>query len=128
VGAGAYATRLTAAWNVGSTPNGGYAMSSALRALVDVTARPDPVSVTVHYLRPATPNGDGVITTRVVRSGRSATYATATLAQEGTERLTVTAVLADLSAPVSATPDPQLTLVAPDIPPPDECADRADLD
>ena len=127
-GGGDYSTRLSAAWNIGANPNGGYAMSSALRALVDATARPDPVSVTVHFLRPATPEADGSISTRVVRSGRSATYATATLLQDGTERLTVTAVLADLSAPVAATPDPGLTVAAPDIPPPEACADRGDLD
>jgi acyl-CoA thioesterase len=125
---GTYTTRLSAAWNIGATPNGGYAMTSALRALVDVARRPDPVSVTVHYLRPATPDADGMITTRVVRSGRSATYATATLVQDATERLTVAAVLADLSAPVSTMADPQLTVVAPDIPPPEACVDRGDLD
>ena len=68
-GDGTYTTRVSSAWNIGATPNGGYAMSSALRALVDVTGRPDPASVTVHYLRPATPDADGTITTRVVRSG-----------------------------------------------------------
>jgi acyl-CoA thioesterase len=127
-GSGSYTTRLSAAWNIGTTPNGGYAMSSALRALVDVTARPDPASVTVHYLRPATPDADGMITTRVVRSGRSATYAAATLVQDGTERLTVAAVLADLSESVSTAPDPALTLAAPEIPPPAACADRGELD
>ncbi len=127
-GDGIYTTRLSAAWNIGATPNGGYAMSSALRALVDVTGRPDPVSVTVHYLRPAVPDAEGTITTRVVRSGRSAVFVTATLVQGGMERLTVAAVLADLSAPVDTMSNPQLTLVAPDIPPPEECTDRADLD
>jgi acyl-CoA thioesterase len=128
IGDGVYTTRLSAAWNIGATPNGGYAMSSALRALVDVTGRPDPVSVTVHYLRPATPDADGMITTRVVRSGRSASYATATLVQDATERLTVAAVLADLSAPRGTMPDPRLTVVAPEIAPPEACADRGDLD
>ncbi len=127
-GDGTYTTRLSSAWNIGATPNGGYAMSSTLRALVDATGRPDPVSMTVHYLRPAIPDADGTITTRVVRSGRTATYATAALVQDGTERLTVTAVLADLSAPVSTVPDPGLTVAAPDVPPPEACTDRSDLD
>jgi acyl-CoA thioesterase len=127
-GDGTYTTRLSAAWNIGATPNGGYAMSSALRALVDMTGRPDPVSVTIHYLRPATPDADGMITTRVVRPGRAATYATATLVQDATERLSVAAVLADLSAPVGTMPDPGLTVVAPDIPPPEACVDRGELD
>ena len=127
-GNGTYTTRLSSAWNISTTPNGGYAMSSVLRALVDVAGRPDPVSVTVHYLRPATPDADGTITTRIVRSGRSATYATATLVQDGTERLMVAAVLADLSAPVGTGPAPELTLGAPAIPPPEACTDRGDLD
>jgi len=127
-GDGIYTTRLSSAWNIGTTPNGGYAMSAALRALVEVTGRPDPASVTIHYLRPAIPDADGTISTRVVRTGRSAAYATATLVQEATARLTVTAVLADLSAPAGTTLDRSPTLAAPDIPPPDACTDRGDLD
>ena len=127
-GDGAYTTRLSSAWNIGATPNGGYAMSSALRALVEVTGRPDPVSVTVHYLRPAAPDADGTITTRIVRSGRSAAYATAALVQDGSERLTVAAVVSDLSAPIGTMPDTALTVAPPDIPPPEACTDRADLD
>ena len=48
--------------------------------------------------------------------------------QDGAERLTVTAVLADLSAPVGTMLDPQFTVPAPAIPPPEACADRGDLD
>jgi acyl-CoA thioesterase len=79
-------------------------------------------------VRPATSDAEGTITTRIVRSGRSATYATATLVQDATERLTVAAVLADLSTPVGTMPDPPITVVAPEMPPPEACVDRGDLD
>jgi acyl-CoA thioesterase len=127
VGEGRYATRLSAAWNIGSNPNGGYAMLSVLRAMVDSAGRPDPVSVTVHYLRPAAPDADGEITTEVVRAGRSGTNVTATLVQEGTARLTVSAILGDLSVPVSEAPDLGLTVAAPAISPPELCVDRSEL-
>jgi acyl-CoA thioesterase len=127
-GDGTYRTHLTAAWNIGANPNGGYAMFPALRAAIDLAQRPDPVSMTVHYLRPATPDGDGTVAARVVRVGRSGTYVTASLEQEGTPRLTVAAILGDLSVPVSDAPDPGLVVAAPEIPPPAACVDRLELD
>ena len=79
VGDGSYATRLSANWCIGNNPNGGYAVQPVLRALADLTGRPDPTSVTVHYLRPALGDADATITTTVVRAGRSGTNVTATL-------------------------------------------------
>ena len=55
----AHVTRLSAAWSIGANPNGGYAVQPVLRALCDVADRPDPASVTVHYLRPALGDADG---------------------------------------------------------------------
>jgi acyl-CoA thioesterase len=125
-GAG-YATRLSAAWNIGANPNGGYAVQSVLRALCDVAGRPDPASVTVHYLRPAVGDADGEIAAAVVRAGRRASNVAGTLTQDGAERLAVAAVLTDLAVPASDVSDPGITLLAPEIPPPDQCVDRAEL-
>ena len=58
VGDGSYETRLSANWCIGNNPNGGYAVQPVLRALADLTGRPDPTSVTVHYLRPALADAD----------------------------------------------------------------------
>lgn len=127
-GHGTYRTRLSDAWNIGPNPNGGYALTPALRAAIDATGRPDPVSVTVHFLRPAAPDSDGEVTTRVVRAGRSGTNVTAALVQEGSERLTMTAIMSDLSSPVSDAADPGLGVAAPEIPAPDACVDRIELD
>lgn len=123
-----YATHLSAAWNIGANPNGGYAAQPVLRALTHVADRPDPVSVTVHYLRPALGDADGTITTEVVRAGRRATNVAGTLIQAGAPRLAVAAVLADLTVPASDVVDPGLTVPAPSIPPPARCVDRLELD
>ena len=39
-------------WNVGNNPNGGYLLAIAVRAMQEETGRPDPVTVTAHYLSP----------------------------------------------------------------------------
>jgi len=69
-------------------PNGGYVAAVLMRALqtrvddLDSTHRP-PRSMTIHY--PAPPRvGDAVITTEIVRAGRSLVTASARLEQEGT--------------------------------------------
>ena len=123
-----YAARLEAAWNIGSNANGGYAVLPALRAMLDLAAHPDPLSLTVHYLRPAEGDGDADVTAGIVRAGRSTTNATATLAQDGTVRLVAHAVLGNLAeAAHGAAPDPGLTPAPPDLPPPDRCVDRRQL-
>jgi acyl-CoA thioesterase len=127
VGDGAYTTHLSAAWSIGANPNGGYAMLPVLRAMIDAAGRPDPLSVTVHYLRPAAADADGEITAHVVRAGRSGSNVVGTLVQDGNARLTVTAVLGELDVPVSEAPEPALTVGAPSIPPPGACVDRAEL-
>lgn len=128
LGAGRYATRLHATWNIGANANGGYALLPALRAMLDTAAHPDPLSVTVHYLRPAAGDHDAEVTARIVRNGRSTTNVRATMTQDGTERLVAQAVLGDLTQPaLGAAADPGLAPDPPDLPPPDECVDRKEL-
>ena len=122
-----FTTRLWDGWSIGTNPNGGYAVQPVLRALTEVAGRPDPASLTVHYLRPALGATDGEVRASVVRSGRRAAFATGSLVQDGDQRLTAAAVLTDLSEPASDAPDPALTLGAPAIPPPDRCVDRQEL-
>ena len=128
LGDGRYATRLHAAWNIGANANGGYALLPALRAMLDLAVHPDPLSVTVHYLRPAEGDCDGEVTARIVRTGRSTTNATATMAQGGTDRLVAHAVLGDLAkAAPGAAADPGLVPEPPELPPPHACVDRKQL-
>jgi acyl-CoA thioesterase len=123
-----YSTRLGAGWNIGANPNGGYALLPALRAMLDVADHPDPLSLTVHFLRPATANCDAEVTARIVRAGRTTTNVAATLIQDGSARLVVHAVLGDLAAVTpGAARGADLALAPPNLPAPEECVDRREL-
>jgi acyl-CoA thioesterase len=128
LGDGRYTTRLASAWNIGTNPNGGYALLPALRAMLELSAHRDPLSVTVHFLRPAVEECDAEVTATIVRAGRTTTNATATMAQDGAPRLIAHAVLGDLAEPMrGAAADPGLGLAPPDLPSPDRCVDRREL-
>ncbi len=128
VGEGRWRTDLSAAWNIGDNPNGGYAATSSVRAMSALVDLPDPVSITTCYLRPGAGDQTGEIEAELVRSGRRSATTTASMAQDGRERLRLMAMFADLEAepPGSATP-PSLSIPPVDLPPPDQCRPRAEL-
>jgi acyl-CoA thioesterase len=118
-GSGRWSVLLTDRWNIGPNPNGGYVLAVIAAALFDAADKPDPLSLTAHYLRPSSP-GPGVVEVEVVRSGRAHTHLHARLVQ-GTERVRVVAVFGDLSAASG----PSLVRVPPpSLPPVDECPPR----
>ena len=110
-------------WNVGNNPNGGYLLAIALRALTEETGRPDPVTVTAHYLSPPTP-GEVEVRTEIVKPGRSFVTATASLIQGDRERVRVIAAFSDLTQREGPT---RISARPPHIPPPDECESLIDL-
>ncbi len=101
-GEGRWSTRLHAAWHIGDTANGGYALTPVLRALGEIAGHPDPLSVTTHFLRPATGDLDGVVTAEQIRVGRTTGVVRGALEQEDRQRLHVTAVF---GAPVDEADD-----------------------
>ena len=72
-----FAGEVAPGWDIGGNANGGYLMAIAGRAMAEAVGRP-PVTLTTHYLRPATP-GPCEIEVSIVRSGRRFATATATL-------------------------------------------------
>lgn len=109
-------------WSIGANPNGGYLLAVAMAALRhQAPQHPDPLSVTVHYLRPGLPGQPCQVDAPVLRTGRTLTTGRATLVQGGTARLEVLAALGDLGAGSA----PVLALPAPAIPPPDHCMARS---
>lgn len=81
---------------IGGALHGGYLMTVASRAMALAVDRPDPVTVTAHFLRPPTV-GDAEVRTEVVRpGGRHATVA-ARLLQDGVECVRLIGTYADLS-------------------------------
>ncbi|MFK7963737.1 MAG: acyl-CoA thioesterase [Burkholderiaceae bacterium] len=112
------------AWNIGANPNGGYLLAIALTALRQaVPSQPDPLSVTVHYLRPGTPNAPCDVVIDLIKTGRSVSTARATVSQAGKSRFEVMASLGKIEAtPAKSTAE--LNPERPDIPPPGDCIIR----
>lgn len=134
-GLGRWVVRLTADWNIGENPNGGYAAAPVVRALAEVAGHDAPISMTTHYLRPALAGIEGVVHTEVVRSGRRTSTLVGSLVQDGKERLRTIATFGDLDGPDPG-PDAErrsgfddlVGLEPPDIPPPDACQGRTSLE
>ena len=114
-------------WSIGDNPNGGYLVANAMTAIQTLAPdHPDPLSVTAHYLRPGSPDTDCDIEARVIRSGRTLTTARASLSQESKARIEVLAAFGDLTSPGAPNAvTEQLTIPAPDIPPPEDCPVRS---
>src|SRR6188508_2728146 len=69
-------------WDINGNANGGYLMALAARGLRQVSGRPDPISVTAHYLAPGRP-GPVQIDAEVVKSGRRFTTVSGRLHRDG---------------------------------------------
>ncbi len=116
-GEGRWRAEIQPGWDIAANANGGYLLAIAGRALCAQAGRPDPITVTGHYLRPGKP-GALEITTDVVRSGRRFETGRATLLADGKPILTVLGTVGDLAQ----TTGPTLVDVEPlDLPPLDEC-------
>jgi hypothetical protein len=104
-------------WDVGGNTNGGYLMSTVGRAIAGATARPDPVTITGHYLTPVGA-GPATIEVRVLRRGRRFSTASASLTFDGRIALAVLATFGDLA---DSDPNaPELLLAEPpDLPAPE---------
>ena len=117
-GPGAWHAEIVDGWDIGGRANGGYMLAIAARAMAADVGRPDPVTMTAHYLAPG-PAGPASVTTSVVRSGRRFATARGTLVAGDRPTLEVLGTFGDLSDPVDA---PTLVRVdPPDLPPVDEC-------
>ena len=124
-GAASFSGRVHPAWNIGANPNGGYLLALAAQALRQCTpAQPDPLSITVHYLRPGLAGQACLIHTQLLRRGRTLSTARATLVQDGGARLEVLAAMGNLGEPAAGAPAP-LTMARPDMPPPEACPGRS---
>lgn len=117
-GDGRYDARLAPGWVVGGGVNGGYLLAvlgSALRAASP--GKPDPLTVTAHYLSASTP-GPATVATTVVREGGATSTLAAELVQDGRPRITALAACTDLA---SLPGDVRTTAVEPDLPPVERC-------
>jgi hypothetical protein len=114
-GAVRFASEVKSGWDIGGNANGGYLLAIAGRAMAETTGRP-PVTLTAHYLRPASA-GPCTIDVSMVRAGRRFATATASLSNDAGEVLRLLGTFGDQvpGGPRYAVDGP------PELPPYDEC-------
>jgi acyl-coenzyme A thioesterase PaaI-like protein len=116
-GPGRWRAVIPPGWDIVGNVNGGVLLAVAGRALCAATGRPDPVTVTGHYLSPAGP-GPIDIAGEIIKQGRRFTTARATLVGSDRPVLTVLGTFGELTGRaevVLADGGP------PTLPPPDQC-------
>lgn len=124
LGQGVWQASVSPRWNVGSAPNGGYLLAIAARAVLADAGRPDPLSITAHYVSPPEP-GALQVAVETVRSGRRYATLAGALRQGESERVRVLAAVGDLGAMQGPT---RVATEAPAVPGPADCVDLADGD
>lgn len=116
--------QIESGWDIGSVPNGGYAMMHIVRAMIEVTGRPDPLSITGHFMKPSAP-GPLDVDVEVVREGRSTATVLATASQQRDgERIEVLRTMGAFGDLDLMDGPEHIEVEAPEIPPPDECVRR----
>lgn len=120
---GVYGAEVHDGWDIMGNANGGYAMALIAHAMRAECERPDPITITLHYLAPLPP-GPVTITAEVVKRGRRFSTVRASLQHGGRTAIVALAAFGDLSAsghaPVHVESSP------PTLPPFDECPARGD--
>jgi len=114
---GGYTTEVSARWDIGGRPNGGYSLALVTAALQRTAGLPDPVTITGHYLRPPLA-GPAAVGVEVVRRGKGHTTLEGRLVQGDEECVRVLATFGDLSR--AAGPS-RAAAIPPALPPPEEC-------
>jgi len=111
-------------WDIGGNANGGYLLALAANGLRLVAGRPDPISITAHFLAPGLP-GDASVAGTVVKAGRRFTTVSGSLEANGRTVVQVLGTFGDLSS------EPGSDFVAvhgspPDLPPIERCVARTE--
>jgi acyl-CoA thioesterase len=118
-GGGRFAGEIRPGWDIGGNANGGYLLAIAARAMSAACGRPDPVTVTAHYLAPAKA-GAVTVDTEVVKSGKRFSTVRATMQDAERPLLTVLGAFSELPE-AGAEPPLRVDAEPPDLPPPDDC-------
>lgn len=122
-GDGRYEGRIAEGWDIRGNANGGYLLALVGRTLVAHTGRPDPVTVTAHYLNPA-PAGPARIDCETIKTGRQFATARACLASGERPLVQATGMFGDLGA-IPAGPE-LMDGGPPELPPVEACVARGE--
>jgi acyl-CoA thioesterase len=116
-GDGAWSGEIASGWDIAGNANGGYLMAMAARAAAAVTGRPDPVSVTAHFLAPGR-SGPVSGEVSVLKEGKRFSTVAVEMGAEGRRLLTM---LGTFGEATGASAVERVGATPPDLPPPDEC-------
>lgn len=116
-------TQIHDGWDIYGNANGGYLMALAAQHMRAVSGRPDPISVTAHYLAPGSA-GPATVDAELVKAGRRFATVSARLSAGGRPVLQLVGAFGDLAANDSHTFE-YVTETPPDLPPFDECPSRS---
>jgi acyl-CoA thioesterase len=116
LGGGRYAATVPPGWDIMGNADGGYLMAIAARAAADAAERPDPVTVTAHFMRP-TGASDVTVETEVLRAGRRFSVVRSTMHSD-TMLVAVLGTYGDLD---DSDHVDRLESGPPDLPPPEDC-------
>jgi acyl-CoA thioesterase len=119
-GDGTYEAEIRPGWDIGGNANGGYLLAMAGRAMAAEAGRPDPVTLTAHYLTPGRP-GPAEVRATVVKAGKRFTTVQATLTSDGRPLLAVLGTFGDLAPTDGEGPPSRVEEVPPDLPPVEAC-------
>lgn len=108
-------------WDIMGNANGGYLLALAAQGLRRIADRPDPVSITAHYLAPG-PVGSATVHGAVVKSGKRLTAVAGSLRQGDRDLLQVLGTFGDLGA--TADGWTRLDGGPPELPPFESCIPR----
>lgn len=117
LGEGRWEAAVHEGFDIAGNANGGYLLAIAGRAMVEAAGRPDPVTVTAHYLAPGKP-GPAHVDAAVVKAGKRFATVQATLSTPQRPLLAVLGTfgdLADADGPELVEAEP------PDLPAPERC-------
>jgi acyl-coenzyme A thioesterase PaaI-like protein len=120
-GEGTFDAEIVPGWDIAGNANGGYLLTIAGRAMAAAANRPDPVTVTAHYLAPGRP-GPVTIDAEVVKAGKRFTTVSATLAAaDGRALLAVLGTFGDLAPTDGESSPKRLDVGPPELPPVEDC-------
>jgi acyl-CoA thioesterase len=103
-------------WNISNISNGGYVMAIGMRALGQALERPDPLTVTAHFLRPSSP-GPLLIQTESIKRGRRFSTGSVRLIQADREVVRLLATYGELGTESGLT---RIDATSPTVPLPED--------
>jgi acyl-CoA thioesterase len=111
-----WSAAIAPGWDIVGAANGGYLLAMTARAAAAAAGRPDPVTVTAHYLAPGAP-GPVTLETEVVKAGKRFSTVSATLRAER-PLLRMLGSFGDLEESIGVE---RIEAEPPALPPVDEC-------